>query len=159
MMWDWRKSQKSMELMCSVQYSSQNENIVNTSKILLKTRYWTFPLEQCFTWNLKFFSYTLSMVLVTRSWCVMLYSWPRVIKCWLSMTIHFKQRCVIDSLLTNTFHYVKEVNVWDNKKCFQDIKNIKLYSGEKGLLEIRPNQCKGWQHHLTENVLQDVLPS
>ena len=64
---------------------------------------------------------------------------------------------VIDSLLKNNFHSVKEVNVLDNRKCFQDIKNIKLFSWEEGLLEIRPNRRKGWQLHLTENVLQDIL--
>ena len=32
-----------------VHSSSQNKNVVNTSKILLKPRYRTFPLEQCFT--------------------------------------------------------------------------------------------------------------
>ena len=31
-----------------VHSSSQNKNVVNTSKILLKPRYRTFPLEQCF---------------------------------------------------------------------------------------------------------------
>ena len=49
-------------------------------------------------------------------------------------------------------------DVQDNRKCLQDIKNIKLFSWEEGLLEIRPNQCKGWQLYLTENILQDFLP-
>ena len=40
----------------------------------------------------------------------------------------------------------------------QNIKNIKLFSWEKGLLEIRPNRRKGCQLHLTENVLQDNPP-
>ena len=31
-MWDWRKSQNSMELKCSVQSSSKNQNIVNNRK-------------------------------------------------------------------------------------------------------------------------------
>ena len=44
---DLWKSQNSMELQSSVQSSSQNENIVNTSKKLLKTRYWTFLLLHC----------------------------------------------------------------------------------------------------------------
>ena len=35
MTWDWRKSQNPMELKCSVESSSQNGNIVNTSKKLL----------------------------------------------------------------------------------------------------------------------------
>ena len=74
------------------------------------------------------------------------------------MIIHFKQCCVIDSLLTNNFHQVKEVNVRDNRKCLQDIEKIKLFSGEEGLLEIIPNRRKGWQLYLTENVLQDILP-
>ena len=56
-----------MELKRSVQSSTQNENTVNTTKKLLKTRYWTFPLEQYFTWNLKFFSNILPVALVTRS--------------------------------------------------------------------------------------------
>ena len=56
-----------MELKCSVQSYSQNENVVNISKKLLKTSYWTFLLEQYFMWNLKFFSYILSMIPVTRS--------------------------------------------------------------------------------------------
>ena len=50
------------------------------------------------------------------------------------------------------------MNVRDNRKCFQDIKSIKLFSQEEGLLEIRPNRRKGWQLHLTENVLQDIFP-
>ena len=39
-----RKSQNSMELCSSVQFSYQNENVVNTSKKLLKNTYWTFFL-------------------------------------------------------------------------------------------------------------------
>ena len=48
-----------MELYSSVQSSSQNENITNTNKKLLKTRYWTFSLAlkitpgfymECYTW-------------------------------------------------------------------------------------------------------------
>ena len=35
-----------MELESSVQSSSQNENIFNTSKKLIKTRYGTFPTLQ-----------------------------------------------------------------------------------------------------------------
>ena len=42
------ESQNSMELYYIAQSSSQNENIVNTCKKLLKTRYWTFPLQQYF---------------------------------------------------------------------------------------------------------------
>ena len=53
----------------------------------------------------------------------MLYPWPRIRKCWLNMVIHFEQCCVIDSLLANNFHQIKEVNVRDNRKCFQDKKN------------------------------------
>ena len=53
---------------------------------------------------------------------------------------------------------LQEVNVRDNRKCSQDMKNIKLFSWEEDLLEIRPNWRNGWQLHLTENVLQDVLP-
>ena len=107
MMWDWRKFQNSMELKCSVQSSSQNENIVNTSKNLLKTS--TFPLDQYFTWNLKFFSYIFHTFFFNGSSyqilrCAMLYPWPRVKKCWLSVIIHFKQYCVIDSLLISNFH-------------------------------------------------------
>ena len=56
-----------MELLPSVQPSSQNEIIDNTGKKFLKTIYWTFSLEQYFTWNFKFFSNILSMALVTRS--------------------------------------------------------------------------------------------
>ena len=37
-------------------------------------------------------------------------------------------------------------------------KNIKLSSWEKSLLEIKHNQRKSCQLHLTENVLQDILP-
>ena len=73
------------------------------------------------------------------------------------MIIHIKQCCVIDSFITNNFHQVNEVNVCDNKKCLQDIKNINLFSWEQGLLEIRPNRRKGWQLYLTENFLQDIL--
>ena len=40
---------------------------------------------------------------------------------------------------------------------FTKHKNIKLFSWEEGLLEIRLNQPKGCQLHLTENVLQDIL--
>ena len=87
----------------------------------------------------------------------MLYPWPRVRKCWLSMIIHFKQCCVIDSLLTNNFHSVKEVNVRDNRKCCEDIKNNLLFSWE-GLLEIRSKRRKDWELHLTENILQDIIP-
>ena len=56
---DIRLKKNSMELSSSVQFSSQNVNIVYTSKKLLKNRYWTFALEQYFTWNLK--------ILITRS--------------------------------------------------------------------------------------------
>ena len=35
-------------------------------------------------------------------------------------------------------------DVWDNRKCLQDKKNIKLFSWEEGLLEILSNQRKGW---------------
>ena len=37
-------------------------------------------------------------------------------------------------------------------------KNIKLFSWEKRLPEIKHNQRKGCQLNLTENVLQDILP-
>ena len=66
----------------------------------------------------------------------------------------FKQCCVIGSPLTNNFH---EVNVQDNRKCLQNIQNIKLFSWEEGFLEIKPSRRKGCQFHLTENVLQDIL--
>ena len=89
--------------------------------------------------------------------CAMFYLWPGVRKFWLSMINNFKQCCVIDSLLTKNFHWVKEVNVRDSRKCLQDIKNMKLFSWEEGLLEIRPNRRKGCQLHLTENVLQGIL--
>ena len=39
------------------------------------------------------------------------------------------------------------------------MKNLKLFSWEESLLEIRPNQRKGCQIHLTENVLQDIFPT
>ena len=37
-------------------------------------------------------------------------------------------------------------------------KNIKFFSEEECLLEIRDNRHKGCQLHLTEYVLQNVLP-
>ena len=140
MTWDWWKSQNSMELKCSVQSSSKNENIVNTSKKLLWTKYWTFPLEQYLIWNLKFFSYFPNASIYQILRCAMFYPWPRVTKRWVSMIIYFKQCCVIDSLLTNNFNSIKEGNVRDNRKCFQDIRNTKLLSWEEGLLEIRPSR-------------------
>ena len=73
-------------------------------------------------------------------------------KCWFSMLSNFNQYCVIDSPLRNNFYYVKEVNDRHNRKCLQNIKNIKLFSWEQGLLEIRPSRRKGCQLHLTENV-------
>ena len=67
--------------------------------------------------------------------------------------------CVIDSSLINKFHQVKELNVRDDKKCLQNIKNIKLFKKKKKrLLEITLSQHKGCQLHLTENALQDILP-
>ena len=51
-----------MELKSSVHYSSENENIVNSSIKLLKTRY--FPPEQYFSWNLMFFLNILLMAKV-----------------------------------------------------------------------------------------------
>ena len=62
-----KKISKLHELKYRVQSFSQNENIANTSKKLLKTKYWTFPLEGYFTWNLKFFWNILSIALATRS--------------------------------------------------------------------------------------------
>ena len=91
-------------------------------------------------------------------WCAILYSWLGVRKCWLSILSNFKQCCVIDSPLANNFHSVKEMNVRDKRKCLQDIKNMKLFSWEEGLLEIGPSQRKGCQLRLTERVLQDILP-
>ena len=41
---------------------------------------------------------------------------------------------------------------------FNKTKNIKLFSWEEGLLDLRPNQHKVCQLHSTENVLQDILP-
>ena len=52
----------------------------------------------------------------------MFYPWHGVRTYWLSMLSNFNQRCIIDSPLTNNFHYVKEVTVWDNRKCIQNIK-------------------------------------
>ena len=59
------------------------------------------------------------------------------------MLNNFKQCCVIDSPLRNTFHSVKEVNLQDNRKYMQDIKNIQLFSWEEGLLETGLNRRKG----------------
>ena len=57
----------------------------------------------------------------------------------------------------NTFHSVKELNVRDGRKCLQEIKNIKLFSWEEGLLEIGPNRRRGCQLRLNKNVLQDIV--
>ena len=73
------------------------------------------------------------------------------------MLNNFTQCCVIDSPLTNTFHSVKELNVRDGRKCLQEIKNIKLFSWEEGLLEIGPNRRRGCQLRLNKNVLQDIV--
>ena len=56
-----------MELYYSAQSSFQNEKIVNTSKKLLKARYWTFLLEQYFTRNLKYFVNASSYLSLTQS--------------------------------------------------------------------------------------------
>ena len=37
-------------------------------------------------------------------------------------------------------------------------KNIKLFSWGENLLEIKPDRRKGCQFHLSENILQDILP-
>ena len=73
----------------------------------------------------------------------MLYSWPGVRKCWLSMLSNVNKCCVIDSPLTNNFLLVKEVIVQYHRKCLRNIKSIKLFSREEGLLKIRPNQHRG----------------
>ena len=39
-----RKSKNCTKLKSSPYYSSKNENFVNTSEKLLKTKYWTFPV-------------------------------------------------------------------------------------------------------------------
>ena len=69
------------------------------------------------------------------------------------MLRNFQQCCVIDSQLTNNFHLVKEVNVSDNWKYLQDVKNVKLFSWEEGLLEIIPNWHTVSQLDMTKNVL------
>ena len=65
----------------------------------------------------------------------------------------------IDNPLTNKSHLVKKVNVWDYRKHLQNIKKAKLFLWEEGSLGVRPNRRKGFQLHLTENVLEDILPS
>ena len=55
------KSQNFKELQPSAQSSSQNENIVNISKKLLKNRIWTFLVVPYFTWKLEFVSNILSI--------------------------------------------------------------------------------------------------
>ena len=60
----------------------------------------------------------------------------------------FTQFCVIDSLSASNLCQVEQINqnnVPDNRKCPQ---NIKFFLTE-GLFEIRDNQCKGSQLHLT----------
>ena len=56
------KSQNFKELQPSAQSSSQNENIVNISKKLLKNRILTFLVVPYFTWKLEFVSNILSII-------------------------------------------------------------------------------------------------
>ena len=65
---------------------------------------------------------------------------------------------LIYSPLIKNFRWVKEMNVLDNIKCLQNIKNNKLFLREEGLLKERPNKPESCQLHLTENVLQNILP-
>ena len=58
--------------------------------------------------------------------CEMLFPWPGVRKYWLSMLISFNQYCVVDSLLINNFHELKEVNGRDDRKCLQNIKKYQI---------------------------------
>ena len=46
----------------SVQFSSQNQNFVNTSEKLLKNTIQTFPVVRYFTWKLEFVSNILSIL-------------------------------------------------------------------------------------------------
>ena len=59
--------------------------------------------------------------------------------------------------LIKNFRWVKEMNVLDNIKCLQNIKNNKLFLREEGLLKERPNKTESCQLHLTENVLKNIL--
>ena len=60
----------------------------------------------------------------------MFYAWPGVRKCWLSMLSTFNCFVIYSPLIKN-FRWVKEVNVLDNIKCLQNIKNNKLFLREK----------------------------
>ena len=57
-----RKSQIFLELKLSAQSSSLNDNVVNTSKKLLKNRNWVFPVVRYFTWKLESVSNILSVI-------------------------------------------------------------------------------------------------
>ena len=50
------------------------------------------------------------------------------------MLSSFNQCFVIDSSLTSNFYKVKEVNIRDNRKCLQNIKNIFKLESDKMLL-------------------------
>ena len=76
----------------------------------------------------------------------MLYPWPGERKYLLSMLSDFNQCYVIDSLLTNNF----PLNVQNNRKCLQNMENIKLFLWEKHWPEIRLSRPKGCQKNSTK---------
>ena len=59
-------SQNSIELFPSPQTHSRNENFVSTSKYLLRSKAWAFPVLCYFTWKLEFASNILWMIVLWR---------------------------------------------------------------------------------------------
>ena len=76
------------------------------------------------------------------------------------------QRWVILKNVVNWQSTNKQLPLGQKGKCLRwqktaakHKKNAKLFLWEEGSLGVRPNRRKGFQLHLTENVLEDILPS
>ena len=89
---DSRKIQNSMELYSSAHSSSQNENIVNTSKKFQKKKILNFsPRAVLYMKSYVFLKYFLNCSSYQILRCAMLYTWHGVRKYWLSMQSNFNE--------------------------------------------------------------------